>query len=258
MRIIVCVKQVLVIHASTESENDRETCQLLNNPNDLNALEEALRLKEQYGGQITCLSMGPRKCEQQLRELLAMGADEAVLLSSPQFAGSDTYVTACILAAGIQKLGNFRIVITGEQSIDGETGQVGPSVAEILGIPHIIGVEKIKDYQSHSLLIEKSDEEHRLVVKLPAPALLAVRKSCNTPRIPSIRGRIAAARAEITVWSEEDLSVNYAAIGTTGSPTQVIRTVQCEKNHQKANATRFFDEANLRNLTEVLSHVLES
>lgn len=229
MKIVVCIKQVPDIHASADSEFDREAYHLLNNPNDLNALEEALRLKEQYGGHITCLSMGPRKCEEQLRELLGMGADEAVLLSSPQFAGSDTYATSCILAAGIQKLGSFGIVITGEQSVDGETGQVGPGIAELLGIPHIIGVEKINALHPQSVLIEKADEESRLVVKLPTPALLAVRKSCNTPRIPSIRGRIAAARAEITIWSAEDLPLNSANVGKSGSPTQVLHTVNCEK-----------------------------
>ena len=225
MNIIVCIKQV---PDTTNVKINPETNTLVRagvesiiNPFDMYALEEGLRVREKHGGTVTVLSMGPPQVDESLREAISLGADEAVLLSDRSFAGADTLATAYTLASGIRKLGGADIIFMGRQAIDGDTGQVGPGVAENLGIPHITDIRKIESIEEGTIIVERMLEEGYLRLKTSLPVLLTVVKEINEPRLPSLKGKMAARKKEITTWVEEDLEVDAERIGLTGSPTWV-------------------------------------
>jgi electron transfer flavoprotein beta subunit len=226
LNIIVCIKQV---PDTTNVKINPETNTLVRagvdsiiNPFDMYALEEALRVRERHGGTVTVLSMGPPQVEDSLREAISLGVDEAVLLSDRSFAGADTLATAYTLAAGIRKLGGAEIIFMGRQAIDGDTGQVGPGVAENLGIPHITDIRKIESIgEDGVIIVERMLEEGYLRLKTSLPVLLTVVKEINEPRLPSLKGKLAARKKEITTWVEEDLALDAERIGLTGSPTWV-------------------------------------
>ncbi|NLG29091.1 MAG: electron transfer flavoprotein subunit beta/FixA family protein [Chloroflexi bacterium] len=230
MDIIVCTKAV---PSSTEVRINpetntlmREEMELIINPFDLYAIEEGLRLQEAHGGTVTVVTMGPPKAEAQLREALGMGCDAAVLLSARAFAGADTWATAYTLAQGIRKLGRYDLVLCGRQAIDGDTGQVGPGIAQQLGIPQMTYVCKVREVvpDEGRVCVERLLEEGREVVETRLPALLTVVKDINVPRSPTPRGLRRASRAEITVWGPDDLpGADATALGLDGSPTRVIR-----------------------------------
>jgi len=228
MRIVVLVKEV---PDTTEVTIDRETNTLVRegvpsivNPFDMYAIEEALRVREQLddGTSVTVLSMGPPQVEGSLREALALGADEAVLLSDRAFAGSDTWSTSYTLAAGIRKLGDVDIVLCGKQAIDGDTAQVGPGVAQFLGIPQVTFVRSLAVADGRARA-ERMVEGGTDVLDVPLPALFTVVKEINEPRLPSLKGKMRAKKAEITTWGVEDLDVDPAELGLDGSPTRVVR-----------------------------------
>lgn len=228
MNIIVCIKQV---PDTTNIKINPETNTLIRtgvesiiNPFDMYALEEGLRLKEKHGGTVIVLSMGPPQVEQALREAISLGIDEAYLLSDRAFAGADTLATAYTLAAGIKKLGGADIILMGRQAIDGDTGQVGPGVAENLNLPHITDIRKIEGIDDQgNITVERMLEDGYLRLKTKLPVLLTVVKEINEPRLPSLKGKMAARKKEITTWIEEDLLVDSDRIGLTGSPTQVMK-----------------------------------
>ncbi len=228
MNIIVCIKQV---PDTTNIKINPETNTLIRtgvesiiNPFDVYALEEGIRLKDKYGGNVIVLSMGPPQVEQSLREAISLGIDDAYLLSDRAFAGADTLATAYTLAAGIRKLGDADIILMGRQAIDGDTGQVGPGVAENLHIPHITDIRKIEQIdEDGTIIVERLLEEGYVRLKTKLPLLLTVVKEINEPRLPSLRGKIAAKKKEITTWAAEDLEVETDRIGLTGSPTQVMK-----------------------------------
>ena len=226
MEIIVCVKQV---PDTTEVKIDPQTNTLIRqgvpsivNPFDKNALEEALKLKEKHGGRVTVLSMGPPQAAEALKECIAMGADEAVLLSDRAFGGADTLATSRTLAAGIKKLGNFDVILCGKQAIDGDTAQVGPELAEHLAISQLTYVSKL-DITDGVVRVEREHEEGYEVIETTLPVLVSVVKSINEPRYASIKGRMKANRKEVPVWTAADVDVNLDEIGLKGSPTQVRR-----------------------------------
>ncbi len=226
MEIIVCVKQV---PDTTEVKIDPQTNTLIRqgvpsivNPFDKNALEEALKLKEKHGGQVTVISMGPPQAAEALKECIAMGADEAVLLSDRAFGGADTLATSRTLAAGIKKLGNFDVILCGKQAIDGDTAQVGPELAEHLAISQLTYVSKL-DITDGVVRVEREHEEGYEVIETTLPVLISVVKSINEPRYASIKGRMKANRKEVPVWTAADVDVNLDEIGLRGSPTQVRR-----------------------------------
>jgi len=229
MHIIVCIKEVpdteelskVRINSRTNTLI-REGVKSIINPFDENAVEEALRLKERYGGRVTILSMGPPQVERSLRKALAMGADEAILLSDKSFAGSDTLATSYTLAMGIKKIGAFDLVMLGKQAIDGDTAQVGPGLAEWLNLPQITYVRKI-ELNSSKIRAERSLENAFEVVETSLPVLVTVTKEINTPRYPSLRGLLKAKNEKITIWTSKDLSLNEERIGLDGSATQVIK-----------------------------------
>ncbi|SDE16428.1 electron transfer flavoprotein subunit beta/FixA family protein [Sporomusa acidovorans] len=226
MEIIVCVKQV---PDTTEVKIDPQTNTLIRqgvpsivNPFDKNALEEALQLKEKHGGRVTVISMGPPQAQEALKECLAMGADEAILMSDRAFGGADTLATSRTLAAGIKKIGNFDVIFCGKQAIDGDTAQVGPEIAEHLDIAQITYVSKLT-IDGDTVRAEREHEEGYEVIETRLPVLLSVVKSINEPRYPSIKGRMKANRKEIPIWTADDAAVEPERIGLKGSPTQVRR-----------------------------------
>jgi len=225
VNIVVCMKQV---PESTEVRVDPETKALIRegvkgiiNPFDENAVEAALELREAHGGKVTVISMGPPQAEESLRQALAMGADEAILLTDAASRGSDTLATSYTLAQMVRKLGDCDLILCGKQAIDGDTGQVGPGLAERLGISQItfaIGVE----VSDGKLRARRVLDDFFEVVEVKLPAVVTVVKQINEPRHPSMRNVLRAKRAEIARWSLEDLDADPTQTGFDGSPTQVI------------------------------------
>lgn len=226
MEILVCIKQV---PGSSEVKIDAQTGALIResvpgiiNPTDRNALEESLRLREKHGGKVTALSMGPAQAEEALREALAMGADKAVLLTDRLFAGSDTAATSYILRCAVQKLGHFDLILCGRESIDGVTAQVGPQLAELLGIPQITFVRKV-DIVDNTLRAERGLKGSIELVEGKLPLLLTVNKELNIPREITIDDILVACREkEIISWSAGDIGADRSKIGLDGSLTVAI------------------------------------
>lgn len=224
MEIVVCVKQV---PDTTEVKIDPVTNTLIRqgvpsivNPFDKNAVEAALQLKEKHGGKVTVISMGPPQAKEALKECLAMGADEAILLSDRAFGGADTLATSYTLAAGIQKLGKVDLIICGKQAIDGDTAQVGPEIAEHLGIAQVTYASKI-DVEGDSVRLEREHEEGYEVIEAKLPLMVTVLKSINEPRYPNVKSMMKANRKEIPVWTLNEFEMDAEKIGLKGSPTQV-------------------------------------
>lgn len=229
MDIIVCIKQVpdtaalhLVRINPKTNTLIREGAPSIINPFDENAIEEGIRLKEKYGGVVTILSMGPPQVEKALRDALAMGGDRALLLSDRAFAGADTLATSYTLAEAIKKIGKFDLILFGKQAIDGDTAQVGPGVAECLGLPQITYVRKI-EIENGKLRAERTLEDGFELVETKLPAIITVTKEINTPRYPSLKGILKAKKEEITIWGLKELGIDLNRVGLNGSPTQVIR-----------------------------------
>jgi len=224
MRIVVCIKQV---PDSAEVRINPETNTLIRdgvptiiNPYDLHALEEGLQIREKSGGKVTVLTMGPPQAETALREAIAMGADEAVLLTDRAFAGSDTWATAYTLSKAIEQIG-ADVILCGKQAIDGDTAQVGPEIAEFMNIPHISYIRKVVDVASDRLVVQRLMDDGFDVVESTLPVLLTAVKELNVPRLPSLKGKMAAKKAEIRKMSAADIKAGENDLGLKGSPTQV-------------------------------------
>ena len=227
MKFLVCIKQV---PDTNEVKIDQKTGTLIRdgvpsiiNPDDKNAIEAAVTLKETYGGTVTALCMGPFQADAALREALAMGCDEAVLLSDRAFAGSDTMATSNILTAAIKTLGDFDIIFCGRQAIDGDTAQVGPQIAEKLDVPQITYVGDIK-ISGKTVTAKRMLEDGYQVIETTMPCLLTAVKELNTPRYARIGGIFDAYNAEIRIMTVNDINVDLSAIGLNGSPTNVSRS----------------------------------
>lgn len=226
MNIVVCLKQV---PDTTEVKIDPKTGTLIRegvpsiiNPDDKNALEEALALKDNTGAKVTVVSMGPPQAQAALREAIAMGADEAILLSDRAFGGADTLATSHALAAAIKKL-DYDIVFAGRQAIDGDTAQVGPEIAEHLGIPQITYVEKV-DVCADELKVRKAWEDGYEELTVKTPVLLTAIKELNVPRYMHMKNIFKAFDKEIKVWTAADIDVDKSLLGLSGSPTKVKRS----------------------------------
>lgn len=227
MNLVVLVKQV---PETTDVRIDRKTNTLIRegvssiiNPFDMYAVEQALRIRDGCGGRVTCISMGPPQAEVALRETLALGADEAILLSDKAFAGADTLATSYTLAEAILKLGEFDLVICGKQAIDGDTAQVGPGVAEHLDIPHVTYVSKVEEISNRNIRVRRMTEEGYDVILSSLPALITVVREIGEPRMPSIKGTLRARKAQVITWTAGDLEADELMLGLSGSPTQVAR-----------------------------------
>lgn len=235
MNIIVCIKQVPdTTDIKINPEHNtliREGVESIINPFDMYALEEALRIKEAHGGTVTVISMGPPQVEIALREALAIGADNAILISDRKFAGSDTLATSYTLSAAVRKIGDYDIILFGKQAIDGDTAQVGPGVARHLDIPQIAFVKKIDSIDNGKITAHRMMEDGFDVVESRLPIVITVVKDINEPRLPSLRTKMKAKKAEIPVWTFEDLNLDEKRVGLNGSPTWVekIYTPSLEK-----------------------------
>lgn len=199
----------------------REGVPIIISPLDKNALEEALRIREARVGKVTVISMGPPNTAEILATAYALGADEAVLLTDRAFAGADTLATACALAAGIKKIGSFDMILLGNESLDGSTGQVGPQLAELLNIPSITSVNQIEFINEKTIRVRAKIEAGYMTIETQLPVALAVTKEINEVRIPSVFGAIWATEKEIKKWSADDIAVDKTKIGLDGSPTWV-------------------------------------
>lgn len=189
------------------------------NPVDKNAVEAALQVKEQFGGKVTVITMAPPNAEENLRELLAMGADEAVLLSDRAFAGADTLATSYSLAAGLKKIGRFDLIFTGTETADGATSQVPAQLAEWLGVAHLWNVQEFA-VEDNAIKAKMTMENGYINYLVQMPALLAVKRSINKPRYTSVMGVMKAKKKPFTVYSAADLDVEPERLGLQGSPTK--------------------------------------
>ncbi len=226
MNIVVCIKQVpdaRDVRLDPETNTlAREGVQSIMNPYDQHAVEEAVRLKEQLGGEVTVLSMGPPQAQDVLRQAISCGADRGVLVSDRAFAGADTWATSYTLAKALKKLGSFDLIICGKQAIDGDTAQVGPGLAIQLEIPFVTCIQKIREAGETEIIMERMMDDGYDVIAVEYPLLLTVVKDINEPRVPSLKGKMKAKKAEIVVLSAEDVGADPAKIGLAGSPTQVV------------------------------------
>lgn len=228
MKIIVCVKQVPdtteVTIDPVKGTLNREGVPSILNPDDANALEAALGIKDQIpGAAVAVITMGPPQAAYMLRECLAMGADEAYLLSDRAFGGADTCATSTTLAAGIRKIGDYGIIFAGRQAIDGDTAQVGPQVAQRLGLPVVTYVEDVK-LEAEKAVVHRQMEDGYEVIEVPTPCLLTAVKELNEPRYMSVGGIVEAYQKEITVWDHAAIGLEPVNCGLNASPTQVFRS----------------------------------
>ncbi len=227
MNVAVCVKQV---YSKVKIEIDPQTNMLLKggsdpiiNPLDLYALEEAIRLKEKHQGKVVAVCMGPSEGQDVLREAIAIGADEGMLASDPAFENSDTWATSLVLSRVIGKNGPFDLVICGRQSIDGETGQVGPQLAEFLGLPFVGSVSKIEEVGASGMKVVRMVEDGHQVVETALPAVISVVKEINVPRLPSLRGMMTSKKARIPIMNAPGLDLDPKEVGLSGSPTRIVK-----------------------------------
>ena len=227
MNIVVCLKQV---PGTTEVKIDPNTNTLVRqgieniiNPFDTYALEEGVRLKEKHGGKVTVITMGPPQAEAALREAISLGADEAVLLSDRAFAGADTWATAYTLSRAVIKIGQYDLIICGRQTIDGDTGQVGPEMAEMLNVPFVAYVSRIEELAGGRMRLSRMIEEGHEVIEATLPAVITVAKEINVPRLPSLRGITRSKSAAIATWGLQELGAGKDMVGLAGSSTQVIK-----------------------------------
>lgn len=226
MKIVVCIKQV---PDTNEVRIDpvkgtliRDGIPSIMNPDDKNALEEALRLKDEAGASVTVITMGPPQAEMVLREAMAMGADEGILLTDRAFAGADTWATSLALAKALEKIG-YDLIFAGRQAIDGDTAQVGPEIGEHLGIPQVTYVEKV-EIKGDELKVRRSLEDGYETIRVKTPCILTAVKELNKPRYMNMRGIFSCYSKDIKIMTADELDVNKAELGLSGSPTKVKKS----------------------------------
>jgi electron transfer flavoprotein beta subunit len=238
VQIVACVKQV---PDTTQVRIDpvrntlvREGIPFIINPYDSHALEEALRLKDRHGFRVVALSMGPPNAEMTLRKALAVGADQAILLSDRVFGGADTLATSLVLSAAIRKIAESEevaLVLCGRQTIDGDTAQVGPGIATRLGLAQLTLVDRIEslDTVKRRIIVRRRLEGRHEVCEASLPAMLSIVREANRPRYPTVPMRLAAARADVKVWSNAVLGLDIGSVGLKGSATWVSRIFSPER-----------------------------
>ena len=239
MRIVVPIKQVPETKAVKMDEKTgtviRDGVESIVNPLDLYAIEIAVQLKEQHGGEVIVISMGPMKAITAIKEAISMGADKGILISDKKFAGSDTWATSYILGEAVKKIDDVDLIICGERATDGDTGQVGPEMAAYLGLPTVTYVNKVIGVSASECKVHRLVEDGEEEITASLPVLLTVVKEVSDPRLPTLRGKLKAKKIDVPVWTMEELQLDPANIGLKGSPTQVVKifrpkvTRSCEK-----------------------------
>ena len=227
MNIVVCIKQV---PETSNVKMDPETGTMVRdgvesivNPLDLYAIEVALQLKDKRGGRVTVVSMGPKTAVKAIKEAIAMGCDDGVLVSDKAFAGSDTHATSYVLSRVLRTLEPFDLILTGVRATDGDTGQVGPGVASFLDLPLATDVSAIASNDECSVTVERLVESGYEILRLPTPCLMSVVKEIGYPRLPTLRGKQRARKMDVPVLSVADIDVDKAFLGLSGSPTRVVK-----------------------------------
>lgn len=256
MKICVFIKQVpdtVDVKIDSRTGNlDREGIESTTNPFDLNALEEAVRLKEKHGGSITVITMGPPQAEDILKKALAMGCDEAILLSDRAFGGADTLATGYTLAKAAEKIGDYDLLLFGRHAVDADTGQTGPIVASCLDIPQITFAKSI-EVEGNAVICERMLEDCTEKVKVEMPALVTVCSEMNTPRYPTPIGIMKALKKPRMVWSNAELGADPERIGKNGSPSTVRGIYEPQF---AATDCRIFD-GNINELAAAIVDVME-
>ena len=235
MKILVCIKQV---PGTTMVEVDEETGVLKRdgveskmNPFDLFAIEQALSLREMYGGNVDVISMGPGQAAAVLKEAVYMGADRGILISDRSFAGADVVATSYTLSQGVQKAGQYDLIICGKQTTDGDTAQVGPEMAECLHMVHVANVEQVVAVEKNDIIVLENQENYQRELRLAMPCLLTIEKDANTPRLPSYKRKLEKRELKIeTITLADFTDKDKKHYGLAGSPTQVERIFPPEKN----------------------------
>lgn len=227
MKIVVCIKQV---PDTTEIKLDpvkgtliRDGVPSIMNPDDKGGLEQALRLKDQFGAEVTVITMGPPQAEAILREAYGMGVDHAILLTDRKFGGADTLATSYTLASALKKL-DFDLLIAGRQAIDGDTAQVGPQIAEHMHLPQITYVEEASFDGNKTLTVRKQTEEGHEMLEVELPCMLTLLATANKPRYMSVSNIMEAYEKEIEIWTADSVEVDPEKIGLKGSPTRVSKS----------------------------------
>jgi len=225
MKIIVCLKQVpdaknVRLDPKTNTMS-REGVKSIMNPYDQHALEEGVRLVAEHGGTVTALSMGPPQAMEMLRDAVACGADEAVLVSDRAFAGADTLATTYTLAQAVNTLGGADLIICGKQAIDGDTAQVGPGLAQRLDLAYASCIRKLSEVKDGVIIAQRMMDDGYDELEISLPALFTVVKEINEPRIPSLKGKMKAKKVEIKVLSAAEIGAEPELLGLAGSPTKV-------------------------------------
>lgn len=227
LHIIVCIKQVF---DPAELKVDPNTRRLVTegvprkiSDFDKNALEEAIRIKEKYGAQTMAITLGPPEAIRALREAIAMGIDDACLLTDPAFENSDTLATSRILAWAIRKIGEFDLIFCAEASVDGYSAQVGPRIAEWLGIPQLTYVRRIVSLEGGKITVERDLEEGYETVEARMPVLIIVTKEINEPRFPTLMRIMAASKKEVKTWGMKDLGLSEHEVGDLGSAIRILK-----------------------------------
>ena len=237
MNIIVCLKQVPdAAHVKLDPVTHtlkREGVAAVINPFDLFALEAALRLREEVGGTITVLSMGPPQAAEVIREAIGYGVDEGLLLSDRAFAGADTWATTAALAAGVRKLGGADLIICGKQAVDGDTAQVGPGLAMRLGLPQVAFVKGWREASDGRLVLERQMDDGFDVVEMALPGLITVVREVGEPRPPSLKGKMRAKKYEVPVSGIAELGLEPGQVGLAGSFTQVVEVFAPQAHGQR-------------------------
>jgi len=261
MHIIVPIKQV---PQSSDVKMDPTTGTMIRsarssvlNPLDLYALEAALRLKEEHGGAVTVMTMGPPSAVQILKEALSMGADRALHLTDRLFGGGDTYATGYVLSRAIEKIGTFDLVITGERATDGDTAQVGPGIAAWLGLGLATYVSAITECTETAITVDRLIEEGYERVRVRLPALLSVVKEIAVPRLPTLKGKKRAMATPIETWDAAFIEADRTKIGLKGSPTRVVKIETPKVARSCAMHRADGDEATLAAVDQLLDFLQE-
>ena len=239
IKIVVCIKQV---PGTTEIKIDPETNTLIRegieniiNPFDAYAIEEGVRIRERFNDgevEVIALTMGPPQSREILKEAISVGVDSAILLSDRAFAGADTWATSTTLAKAINKIKDCRLIILGKQTLDGDTGQVGPELAQRLNIPFIGYASSILEISKNKMKVKRLMEDRYETFEINLPAAISVVKDINTPRVPSLRGKMKAKSVEIPVWDAKKLEANENEVGLSGSYTQVVKIFTPKIKHE--------------------------
>ena len=258
MNIIVCIKQVPgTTEVKINSETNtlvREGVESIINPFDTYAVEEGVSLKERFEGKVTILTMGPPQAESALRQTIEVGADEGVLVSDRAFAGSDTLATSYVLSKAIAHIKDYDLIIVGKQTMDGDTGQVGPGISERLGLPFVGYVSAIEEIADGVMRAQRMIDEGHETIEVALPCVISVSKEINVPRLPSLRGKMKAKSAQFSHFSANDLGIEENMVGVAGSPTWVMQIFspkrECRSEMLEGNAAQKV-EALVGKLTDI-------